>query len=124
MADIIPLSPELLRYETRMNVAGVELVFELQWRERVQAWYLSIREEDGTPVLLGRRIVAEWSPTLRRRTTQLPDGLFLVARQGDGLEPAGKTELGKDVLFYFLSEAEVDELTSDASSVVRRVVIV
>lgn len=123
MSLIVPLLPQLLSYETRQSVDGVELVFTLQWRERLASWFLSIQQADVTPILTGRRIVADWSPTMRLTTSLLPDGLFVIARQGDGDQDPGRDELGTDVLLYFIPTAELQIALGTSVSTVRKVVI-
>lgn len=124
MAQVVPLTPSLLRYQTRQAVEGVELIYDLEWRERVQSWYLSVLLPDETPLIQGRRVVAGWSPLLRFTSAQLPDGLYLVARVGDSDEDPGRDELGTTVLLYFMTRAEVDALPPRTNvNTVQRVVI-
>lgn len=124
MALVIPLTPSLLRYQTRQQVDGVELIYDLQWRERVQSWYLSVLLPNETPLITGRRIVSNWSPMLRFVSAQVPDGLYLVVRQGDSDEDPGRDELGTSVLFQFLTRAELNALPPAPNvNAVTRVVI-
>ena len=124
MSLVIPLSPALLRYQTRQQVDGVELIYDLQWRERVQSWYLSVLLPNETPLITGRRIVANWSPLLRFVSDALPDGLYLVVRQGESDEDPGRDELGTSVLFQFMTRAELDALPPAVNpNAVARVVI-
>ena len=124
MALVIPLTPSLLRYQTRQQVDGVELIYDLQWRERVQSWYLSVLLPNETPLITGRRVVSNWSPMLRFVSSSLPDGLYLVARQGDSDEDPGRDELGTSVLFQFLTRAELNALPPAPNvNAVTRVVI-
>jgi len=124
MALVIPLTPSLLRYQTRQQVDGVELIYDLQWRVRVQSWYLSVLLPNETPLITGRRIVSNWSPMLRFVSAQVPDGLYLVVRQGDSDEDPGRDELGTSVLFQFLTRAELNALPPAPNvNAVTRVVI-
>jgi hypothetical protein len=124
MALVIPLTPSLLRYQTRQQVDGVELIYDLQWRERVQSWYLSVLLPNETPIITGRRIVSNWSPLLRFVSSSLPDGLYLVVRQGDSDQDPGRDELGTNVLLQFMTRAELDALPPAPNvNAVARVVI-
>lgn len=110
MSLVIPLSPALLRYQTRQQVDGVELIYDLQWRERVQSWYMSVLLPNETPIITGRRIVSNWSPLLRFVSPSLPDGLYLVVRQGESDQDPARDELGTSVLLQFMARAELDAL--------------
>ena len=68
--------------------------------------------------------MSNWSPMLRFVSAQVPDGLYLVARQGDSDEDPGRDELGTSVLFQFLTRAELNALPPAPNvNAVTRVVI-
>lgn len=126
MADIIPLIPELLRYEVDITVEGVPLVIDVEWRPRVESWYLGILTPDREPIVVGRRVVTGWFPFARTVDARLPGGLFLVYRIGDSDDDPGETELGTEVVLSVLTEDERAELAAAAAPNLnepRRVVI-
>lgn len=55
----LPLFQETY-YRYAINLEGRQRNFNYYWNERVGAWYFDVKNADGTPVLLGQAIVAQY----------------------------------------------------------------
>lgn len=79
---------------------------ELLWVERSAAWYLSIADSDGVPLLSTRKLVLGAFITWRFKNPELPPGDFhLLDTSGQGLE-AGLYDLGQRVLLFYTEGAD------------------
>lgn len=107
MADVIPLQPELLAYEVRVSLGGPLVLVGLEWRVRAKAWYLDVHTVAGEPLLIGRRVVADWPLNSRQLPTDYIPCLLVASRQGASEAPAGLTELGREVLLLALREEDL-----------------
>lgn len=98
--QILPLSARGDSPYFRMGITldyGVPFIFDFRWNTRGSAWYMSVFEDDGTPIAsslrvvlgmyLGRRVL---HPLFRR-------GVFVaVDLSGQGLD-AGLDDLGSRI---------------------------
>ena len=83
----------------RVTLAGAAYTLRLVWRETIGAWYLDVRDSGELPIMLGRRLVADWVPT--RYAADVMGGVFVVT--GDPTRdalPSGEASL----LFATLDE--------------------
>lgn len=86
-------SPGTRNYSYQVELEGRVYTFAFRWNLRASAWFFDLYGEDGTPIALGRRVVADW-PWLRHLVrSDAPPGTLIAldsARQGDpGLEDLG-----------------------------------
>lgn len=123
MPLVIPLRPSLLAYQTRLSVAGVELVFDVQWRARFGRWAITITDVQGNILLGPRQVCVGWSIDVRKQTAALPEGRFVVVRLGSSDEEPGITELGQTVQLQWWSSAEIEALARPLDDGITRVVI-
>ena len=97
MAELlVPTSPGVHYYTQKTKLDGRDFVLRFAFNERESAWYLSILDEEETPLLLDLKLVANW-PLLRhyRYDPRFPPGeLMAVDLTGDGAPP-GIDELGE-----------------------------
>lgn len=110
MALVIPLQPELLRYDVDVTISGVPLVITVTWRERVESWYLDIALPDETMIVRNRRVTTGWAPLLRTVDDRLPAGELMNVRVGDSDADPMLTEYGDSVLLMFMTRGEIDAL--------------
>jgi len=81
MADPIeiPIPSEVPLFSERITLQGIEYLFQFDWNDREQRWYLAILTVDEKPLATGIKIVANW-PLLRRFTDpRLPPGTLIAA---------------------------------------------
>jgi hypothetical protein len=93
---LIPTSPGVPYYVQKTRLDGRDYILRFSYNERIQRWYVGICDEEGTPLLLGLKLVANW-PLLRhyRHDPRLPPGeLMAVDLTNDGSPPT-LNELGE-----------------------------
>ena len=99
----LPIPANVPLFSERITLDGVEFLFQFDWNDREQRWYLSIRDINETALALGLKIVAN-VPLLRRFTNAaLPQGTLIACDLSNQFgDPPGYTELGTRVrIFYF-----------------------
>lgn len=62
MPSILPGFPDQPQHSMTVVLDDRDVIARLTWRERPAAWYLDLLEIDETPIILGRRVVAQWLP--------------------------------------------------------------
>lgn len=92
-------------YTQRTRLDGKDYNLHFAYNERMDRWSLDIFSDDDRPLVLGIRIVANWSLIrFYQYNKDLPPGeLMAIDLSGDG-SPPGFNELGFDkrvVLTYF-----------------------
>ena len=106
---IIPTStdPEVARYTQSVALDGRDYELGLRWNQREKRWYFSLADQDGTPIVSGRKVVADWDLLRGITTPRRPPGL-LTARDtlGEGKAP-GLTDLGARVKLVYLDLEEL-----------------
>lgn len=105
MAIRLPFFHEQPAHHYSIALEGVQYEVRLVWRARTGSWYLDLRDEQGEPIVLGRRLSPSWSPALG--VTEGPPGTFYVF----GRDPYDRFELE---LWYFDS-AELAEAVTPAA---------
>lgn len=77
------IDPTIPRQTFRQTLDGVDYIVGLAYNTRTDSYWLSLSLADGTPVLAGLHIVANW-PLLRARRGRLfPAGeLFCISDTG------------------------------------------
>lgn len=103
----VPTSQTLPRYSQKTALEGRTYNMDFHWNTRDNAWYLSLAEEDGTPVVSGVKLVANW-PLTRRVTleTNVPGMLIAFDTTGLGEDPSFE-ELGTRVQLLYKEEADL-----------------
>lgn len=109
MADIIPIQDAGERgnffFTTTMD--GKEYLFFFRFNPRDGYWYFDLIDQEGNPVKLGRKVVSRFPllshcPSLNRP----PGELFAVDTSDFPIDP-GRDDLGNQVAFAYLTEAEL-----------------
>jgi hypothetical protein len=109
MALEIVTRPELLAYRNTVTLGGVILTIDLAYHIRTDDWWIGFYDEEGLPIVEGRRLVTGWPLNISALDERMPQGIFLAVRQGEGEADARIGELGRAVRLLFL---DADELTS------------
>lgn len=109
MAVIVPFDSVDTDYSFRTLISDVELTFDVNWNDRDQAWYFSVADGDGDPIVSGVKICLglDLLANVRDRTS-LPSGSLVALDTAQGQTRPGKTDLGDRVLLVFLTP---DDLT-------------
>lgn len=93
----------------RVEIGGVRLRLRLTFRARTRSWYLDIEREDGTAIVLGRRLSPGWGPLFGIPIDDGPAG-FLYVR---GPDPYEREDLGATLLLVFSPSTDAPEPTPD-----------
>lgn len=108
----IPLRNDLFDWSLDVALDGVTFRLRFWWCDTLNgsaiadgattgAWYLSIFQPDGTPLLQGLRCVVNWPMGGRFKDARLPAGtLTFLDTTGSGLSP-GMTDLGQRVVLLY-----------------------
>lgn len=93
MAVKLPFFHDLPAHSYTVPLSGVQYEIRLVYRARTASWYLDLRNEEGVPLVLGRRLSPPWSP-VTGVITDGPPGVILAL----GADPYDRFELE---LWYF-----------------------
>ncbi len=106
MAKRIPLPSGLPHFSLQVELDGTTFTLEFRWNSRDGAWYMNLEDAEGTHILSGIKVVADWPLGARFQVAGLPAGqLSAVDTSGAGLDP-GFTDLGTRVQILYLTAAE------------------
>jgi len=107
---IIPTTPGEPYFRQKTNLEGRNFVLVFSYNERIERWYLSIFDDEETPLLQGLKLVANW-PLLRhyRHDIRLPPGELMAITQDGSTAPPTLNELGegKRVELVYLEAADL-----------------
>lgn len=97
MIFVIPSQQNASAYSQRMTLDGVSYRLDFAWNGREGAWYLSLYDAAGNPLVTSRKLATN-APILKRfRFVQgLPPGEFMAADYSATIPYAGYTELGPE----------------------------
>ena len=122
MLEIV-VRPELLDYLDTVTLDGLILTVGLSYRVRTNDWWLSLFDEEGSPLLQGKRVVTGWPLNIGVFDPHLPRGLFIALRLGEGEDDARAGELGRTVKLTFWEAAELAELAPAQDPLAPRAVV-
>lgn len=57
MPGTIPFLTSKNHYRLSVPLQNEQFIFDVRWNSRDEAWYLDLREEDQTPILLGIKLL-------------------------------------------------------------------
>lgn len=86
-------------------IEGTEYLLQFYWSDREQAWYLSIANQDETPLASWIRLVADSNLLRRFRSfgTVPPGYLMAWDSSGQSQEIATQADLGNRVLLTYIT---------------------
>lgn len=108
MPTEIPISEAGTNFTQTVDLDGTEFVLAFHFNNREQRWYMTVTDLDDTPILMGRKVVADWV-LLRLLVDQTlrPKGeIVSVDTTGGGLDPR-IGDLGGRVKLLYFNEAEL-----------------
>lgn len=104
MARVFNTFPDIPAHTQAVTLAGTVYRVRLIWRERAGGWYIDLFERDGTPIRLGKRLSADWSP-LHTAMDAEDEGLVYVF----GRDEYDQSDLGDDLTLLYISPEEIIE---------------
>lgn len=115
MILVIPTQQGASAYSQRMTLDGVSYTLDFAWNGREGAWYVSILDAVGAPLLLSRKL-ATGSPLLKhyRFIEGLPAGELVAADYSNSIPYAGYSELGpgRGVKLLYFEAATLAEMAA------------
>lgn len=114
----IALPNDLPNFSTQVELDGTTYTLAFFWDDQddsvasdggTGAWYISIAQADGTPILAGIRVVVEWAVGGRFRYTGIgmpPGILWFEDTSGKNQDP-GLNDLGSRVTLTYFDAASV-----------------
>lgn len=95
------------RFDAEIQIAldGVTYGMRFRYNTRMDAWFLDLSDEEGVPILSGRRIVVDW-PLLERRSRAVPPGHLYAFDTTLRQQDPGRDDLGTRVLLLYIDESE------------------
>ena len=111
MPVIVPVFPGEPLYNERVRLEGRDYIFRFDWLGRENRFHLSIYDQDQNPLLLGIKVVANWTLTTRHLfNAGLPPGTLIAMDLEEGGEPPILSDFGTRVrLFYYASDEDLTE---------------
>lgn len=102
----LPINSTLPDFTFEVDLDGATYGFRFRWNVRAQAWFMSLSDDGGNPLLTEQRVVVGFPLGKRGRNASLPPGT-LWALDTSGLdEDPGLTDLGTRVLvLYFAADS-------------------
>jgi hypothetical protein len=91
------------RYTETISLDGAQYRFGFEWNDRAAAWFLSVLQDDGTPILSGVRLTVRFPLLTRFRIAGLPPGMLeCIDTMGSDIDPGyyDLNEGGRCVLAY------------------------
>lgn len=110
MAERIPLR-QLPSDSFDITIDNKNLKLRNRWNDREERWRLDIFEQDGTPIVLGLKIVPYVNLTDRFADERLPTNGHLVVTDTEppsSLRPLAFDDLDDRLKLIFLTHAELD----------------
>lgn len=109
MAVELPLIPSEPFYTFGVDLEDTSYLIEMRWngRDVPGAWYMSIMEEDGTPIRMGIKVVLGTFLGRRSVNAKFPPGLLVAIDLTGKGQDATLDDLGTRVVVYYYTAAEI-----------------
>jgi hypothetical protein len=99
---IIPTDTSLPNYNQVTTLDGEEYQFEFRFNDRDQSWTMNIRDESGTLLHSGVRLVEGALLAQRSASKDFPAGfMFLLSQDSSKSDPPALGELGNEFLLAY-----------------------
>lgn len=105
----LPGFPSKPEHTIRSTIGGTAYQFRFVWRDRTAGWYVDLLDGDGTELITGRRLSADWFPFAGIRFEEQPDGAFVVV----GIDGYERAELGATLRLEHYSSAEIESFAPE-----------
>lgn len=102
---ILAAASDAPHYDFSVTLEGKLLTFEFRWNERSGAWFLSLFDDTGAPIVSGRRVVLGADLLGRSSDARLPPGTLLAYDTSGANLDAGRADLGGRVQILYVESA-------------------
>lgn len=103
----LPLIPSEPNYRFGTALNGKQVIIDVRWNGRDEAWYLDLLTEDEEPIRTGMKVVLGTILGGRSANADFPVGVFVASDlSGEGRE-ATLDDLGVRVLVHFMTPEEL-----------------
>lgn len=108
MAITIPTRTDP-RYQIEVELDGSSYLFDFEWNDRAESWFLDVSSQNGTKLIAGIRVVVGFPLWNRYRNPELPSGdLSAVDTSGANLDPKLE-DLGDRVALVYTPFSEIPD---------------
>lgn len=111
--SILPGYPTYPRHSFVATLGEARYRFTLTWRERPASWYMDLHTQDGTELVLGKRLAPGWSPLAGADLGAHALPGLLYCRGPDNYE---RLDLGDALVLVFVPQADIDAAAATKSS--------
>ena len=112
MAILVPINRGTngpAHFTQQIALEGTTYTLEFRWNVRLSAWLMTVLDSEGvTPLLVGRRLVADY-PIAQELVDRQPPGYFLAVDTGgpdSGGDDPGFDDLGNRVQLHYVESSE------------------
>lgn len=106
MSLVIPFR-DLAAFRESVSLDGEIFILEFQYNTRGDYWSLFVYSKEGTPLLMGVKIVIDFELIQRYGTRNLPAGEIYGIDVTETVEKIGRRDLLDLVELVYLTEAEL-----------------
>ena len=102
----IPTSTRLSDYTQTVRLGGADYRIRLAWAERERRWFFDLWTGDGTPLVAGKKVVAD--RCLNRLVTSAlgpPGGIWCFDTTDEGSDPDLR-DLGTRCLLFYVDDED------------------
>lgn len=111
MITKITTQREASAWNQRVNLDGAAYLLDFNWNGREEAWYISLSDAEGVPLVLSRKVVTNRPLFGRFRFVEgMPKGDLYALDPSGKIPYAGYTELGEAVELFYFDAAELAAL--------------
>lgn len=104
---VIPINPDLLNYEFRVDLDGVVYTLAVRYNSREGRWFLDIKDASNVPITMSIKIVLNVELIRIYQQPELPPGsLFVLNSDSDSEVEPSLNDLGINTLLLY-QEADV-----------------
>lgn len=98
----LPVRTDVPYYDFDVDLEDRSFTLELRWNDRAGAWFLSVYDSAGAPLVSGRRVVLG-SPLLGHGVSSaLPPGDLLAIDTTDAGTDPGRDDFGTRVVLAYV----------------------
>lgn len=110
MSLIVPIAQEGPHFSFTTELPdGKSYSFEFRWNDRAEAWFMTVGNGEGVPLVSGVRVVVNLPLLAPYSNPELPQGGHLIALDTtEANRDPGFEDLGRRVLLVFFTDEELE----------------